>query len=188
MDGVILSLFFQHIRWEETLVSLHGRGRYAGRVPESRPAPPLWALCGSSVAPSTRSLFSSGRPRPPGDRATPRRPQPSGICRSTRHGPVLGTFLPDPTAVPAHVVSQAAHQLDIQDPSCLARYDRPQTHWGHAAEIKQAYGYRDFHDPNEMFRLLRWLYTRAWLSSERPSVLFATPPLVSSSARCCFPA
>ena len=92
----------------------------------------------------------------------------------------LGTFLPDPTAVPAHVVRQAAHQLDIQDPSCLARYDRPQTHWGHAAEIKQAYGYRDFHDPNEMFRLLRWLYTRAWLSSERPSVLFdhATARLV----------
>ena len=38
----------------------------------------------------------------------------------------LGTFLPDPTAVPAHVVSHAAHQLDIQDPTCFARYDRPQ--------------------------------------------------------------
>ena len=57
-------------------------------------------------------------------------------------------------------------------PTCFARYDRPQTHWDHTAEIKQTYGYRDFHDPTEVFRLLRWLYTRAWLSSERPSVLF----------------
>ena len=92
----------------------------------------------------------------------------------------LGTFLPDPAAVPDHVVSHAADQLDIQDPGCLARYDRPQTHWDHAAEIKQTYGYRDFHDPNEVFRLVRWLYTRSWLSSERPSVLFdhATARLV----------
>ena len=92
----------------------------------------------------------------------------------------LGTFLPDPVAVPDHVVSHAADQLDIRDPSCLARYDRPQTHWDHAAEIKLTYGYRDFHDPNEMFRLVRWLYTRAWLSSERPSILFdhATTRLV----------
>ena len=92
----------------------------------------------------------------------------------------LGTFLPDPAAVPEHVVSHAADQLSIQDPGCLARYDRPQTHWDHAAEIKQTYGYRDFHDPNEVFRLVRWLYTRSWLSSERPSVLFdhATARLV----------
>ena len=92
----------------------------------------------------------------------------------------LGTFLPDPAVVPDHVVGHAADQLGIQDPDCLARYDRPQTHWDHAAEIKQAYGYRDFHDPKEAFRLLRWLYTRAWLSSERPSVLFdhATARLV----------
>ena len=92
----------------------------------------------------------------------------------------LGTFLPDPAVVPDHVVSHAADQLGIQDPGCLARYDRPQTHWDHATEIKQTYGYRDFHDPNEAFRLIRWLYTRSWLSSERPSVLFdhATARLV----------
>ena len=41
-------------------------------------------------------------------------------------------------------------------------------------------GYRDFADPAEGFRLVRWLYTRAWLSSEQPSVLFdlATARLV----------
>jgi len=38
----------------------------------------------------------------------------------------------------------------------------------------------NFTDPAESFRLVRWLYTRAWLSSEQPSVLFdlATARLV----------
>jgi hypothetical protein len=92
----------------------------------------------------------------------------------------LSTFLPDPTEVPANVISHAAQQLNIQDPSCLAEYCMRETHWDHAAEIQQAYGYRDFHEPHEVFRLVRWLYTRAWLSAERPSVLFdlATARLV----------
>ena len=39
---------------------------------------------------------------------------------------------------------------------------------------------QNFTDPAESFRLVRWLYTRAWLSSEQPSVLFdlATARLV----------
>jgi TnpA family transposase len=92
----------------------------------------------------------------------------------------LGTFLPDPTAVPETVVTYVAQQLGISDASGLTRYDTRDTHWDHAAEIQQAYGYREFQDPHEGFALVRWLYTRAWLSAERPSVLFdlATARLV----------
>jgi hypothetical protein len=81
----------------------------------------------------------------------------------------LGTFLADPTDVPGNVVTNVADQLDIHDSRCLAQYGMHETHWDHTAEIKREYGYREFHDPPEVFRLVRWLYTRAWLSAERPS-------------------
>ena len=94
----------------------------------------------------------------------------------------LGTFLPNPTQVPANVVTYVANQLGLDDPTCLEHYHARDTHWDHTTQIQQAYGYRDFHDPREVFRLLRWLYSRAWLSAERPSVLFdlATARLVGS--------
>src|SRR5712691_8671918 len=85
----------------------------------------------------------------------------------------LGTFLAEPTDVPSDVVAYVAAQLGIHDVACLADYAaRPTTAWEHAAEIRRIYGYRDFTDPAESFRLMRWLYTRAWLSTEQPSVLF----------------
>ena len=92
----------------------------------------------------------------------------------------LGTFLPDPTDVPAPVVAYVANQLGIRDTTCLAQYHTRDTHWDHATQIRRAYGYRDLHTPHEVFRLVRWLYTRAWLGAERPSVLFdlATAQLV----------
>lgn len=92
----------------------------------------------------------------------------------------LGTFLPDPLAIPETVVAYVAHQVGIADPACLARYESQDTQWDHVAEIQREYGYRAFHDPREVFPLVRWLYTRAWLSAERPSVLFdlATARLV----------
>jgi TnpA family transposase len=93
----------------------------------------------------------------------------------------LGTFLTAPTEVPSGIVMHMSRQLHITDPACLPRYlDRSRTHYDHAQEIKQHYGYHDFHAPPEYFRLVRWLYTRAWLSAERPSVLFdfATARLV----------
>ena len=83
-----------------------------------------------------------------------------------------GTFLVDPTDVPAHVVTYVAPQLGIGDPTCLTQYHTRDTQWDHAAEIQREYSYRDFHDLREVFRVVRWLYTRAWLRAERPSVLF----------------
>jgi TnpA family transposase len=85
----------------------------------------------------------------------------------------LGTFLTDPTDVPPGVVTYMSRQLRIADPSCLPRYlDRRVTRHEHAQDLQRRYGYRDFHAPREVFRLVRWLYTRAWLSAERPSVRF----------------
>jgi hypothetical protein len=84
----------------------------------------------------------------------------------------LGTFLPDPTDVPRIVVKHLAEQLEIADLNCLAQYrDRFATHPAHAREIRERHGYRDFAEPAH-WRLVRWLYTRAWFSAERPIVLF----------------
>jgi len=86
----------------------------------------------------------------------------------------LGNFLLDPTEVPAGVISHLGQQLGITNPGMVLPHylDRQTTHYEHAAKIKQLYGYRDFHNQPHHFQLVRWLYTRAWLSSERPSLLF----------------
>jgi hypothetical protein len=59
--------------------------------------------------------------------------------------------------VPATVVTYVAQQLGLDDPTCLEHYHSRDTQWDHAREIQQYYGYRDFHDPRESFRLVRWL-------------------------------
>jgi TnpA family transposase len=84
----------------------------------------------------------------------------------------LGTFLPDPTAVPAGVVRYLAHQLRIADPSCLTQYRRSDQRWEHTTEIRRIYGYQDFLTPRPQFRLQRWLYALCWTGTDRPSVLF----------------
>jgi hypothetical protein len=85
----------------------------------------------------------------------------------------LGTFLSNPIDVPQSVVRHLATQLAIADPTCAREYtSRPATHREHAGEIQRRYGYRDFSDQPEHVRLIRWMYTRAWLSAERPTVLF----------------
>ncbi len=83
----------------------------------------------------------------------------------------LGTFLTDPTAVPPSVVHYVAQQFAV-DPEVLATYRRLESRWDHTREIRQAYGYHDFTDQPGHWRLVRWLYGRAWLTAERPSVLF----------------
>jgi TnpA family transposase len=93
----------------------------------------------------------------------------------------LGTFLNDPADAPANVIRYVAQQLNVVDPSgFLEAYRKSQMSWIHAREIRAEYGYRDLSEPFEVFRLLRWLYARAWGSATRPSVLFdlATARLV----------
>lgn len=84
----------------------------------------------------------------------------------------LGIFLTDPTDVPLSVVRYVASQLQIANTSILERYRRSESRWDHTAEIRKAYGYRDFSDQPHHFEFVRWLYHHAWLTAERPSVLF----------------
>jgi TnpA family transposase len=85
----------------------------------------------------------------------------------------LGTFLSNPIDVPAVVIQHLASQLSIANPESAKQYlERPATHREHAGEIQHHHGYQDFSHQPQHFRLARWLYSRAWMSAERPSVLF----------------
>lgn len=93
----------------------------------------------------------------------------------------LGTFLSNPLEVPAGVVAYVAAQLGL-DPACLSDYlERRETRMEHSQDLKSRLGYHDFEQQPWNWRLLRWLYERAWLTAERPSVLFdlATSRLVA---------
>jgi TnpA family transposase len=109
----------------------------------------------------------------------------------------LGTFLEDPINVPPGAVAFVAGQIGLSTTGnsknldkvtnlkssledSLERYRKGESRWDHTEEIRLRYGYRNFTEQPEHFRLVRWLYTRAWLSAERPSVLFdlATARLV----------
>jgi hypothetical protein len=83
----------------------------------------------------------------------------------------LGAFLTDPTDVPENVVHYVAEQLDL-DVKSLNQYRTSESRWDHTREIREVYGYHNFTDQSEHWRLVRWLYTHAWLSAERPSALF----------------
>lgn len=110
-----------------------------------------------------------------------RRSDPTRLGFALQLGTVrfLGAFLTIPTDVPVTVVKYVAGQLEVE-PRCIDQYRVAETQQDHAAEIREHYGYSDFSDPSESFRLVRWMYGRAWLSEERPSVLFdlATARLV----------
>lgn len=84
----------------------------------------------------------------------------------------LGTFLSDPTDVPHNVVVTLASQLNIADWTILSRYREGEMRYDHVHEIMAEYGYQDFASQPEHFRFLRWLYTRAWWSEERLTILF----------------
>lgn len=84
----------------------------------------------------------------------------------------LGTFLADPTEVPPVVAAILARRIGVADPGCLIHYREGTARWQHAAEIRQAYGYREFAAATAQWRLLRWLYALCWTGTDRPSTLF----------------
>ena len=83
-----------------------------------------------------------------------------------------GTFRHNPADVPPALVATLAQQLAITPTNHLARYQGSDMRWLHTVDIRLRYGYVDYADPQRKRHFLRWLFTRAWLGTERPSLLF----------------
>lgn len=83
----------------------------------------------------------------------------------------LGCFLSDLNVVPINVQHFVAEQLSINDIDVLTEYAKRQTTVReHTALIRTHYEYREISDCK--FSLSRLLYARAWISNERPSLMF----------------
>lgn len=83
-----------------------------------------------------------------------------------------GAFRTQVADVPPALIDTLARQLQITPADHMARYQDSQMRWQHLQDIRQRYGYVAYTDPQRGWRFLRWLFTRAWLGSERPSLLF----------------
>lgn len=95
-----------------------------------------------------------------------------GIALQLTTARFLGTFLTDLTRVLPGVQHFVAVQVNIRRSEVLSRYaERDTTLREHTALIKEYYGYHEFGDFSWSFRLKRLLYTRAWLSNERPCLM-----------------
>ncbi len=84
----------------------------------------------------------------------------------------LGTLAEDWAAIPPAVVAYVAGQLNITVPADMDHYGGSRTRREHALRLTVLYGYSSFEAQPAHWRLVRWLYLRAWLMAERPSVLF----------------
>ena len=84
----------------------------------------------------------------------------------------LGSFLEDPVAVPGAVLHTLSSQLGIADAGCVVAYRESEQRWRHTAEIRTRYGYHEFAERGEQFRLGRWLCALCWTGTDRPSALF----------------
>lgn len=84
----------------------------------------------------------------------------------------LGTFLEDPTEVPAPVLRTLMRQLQIDTAELLPRYRLGEQRWRHSVEIRSRYGFQDWGEPVVRFRLSRWLYAMCWTGTDRPGILF----------------
>lgn len=84
----------------------------------------------------------------------------------------LGTFLPDPINVPSKVLYFIAQQLGAEIDNLDQYMARKATRYTHSTEIQVYFGYHEFNASSWRFRLTRLLYIRAWISNERPSLMF----------------
>ncbi|MFF8289075.1 DUF4158 domain-containing protein [Streptomyces sp. NPDC016309] len=85
----------------------------------------------------------------------------------------IGLFLEDPLAVPWPVIEHVGEQLGTENVSCIKRYtERQMTAYEHAWEIRDAYGYHPYEDPEWGRRFRTFLYGRAWTHAEGPVALF----------------
>lgn len=84
----------------------------------------------------------------------------------------LGTFLPDPVNIPAGVLNFIARQINVSTKNLEQYMVRKVTRYAHCSEIQEFYGFHEFNTKPWKFRLSRLLYTRAWISNERPSLMF----------------
>jgi hypothetical protein len=85
----------------------------------------------------------------------------------------VGRFLvDDPLDVPWSVVEHLAAQLRIEDPSVVKRYtERAKTAYEHAWEIRDAYGYHPFEDPEWGRKFRAFLHGRAWTGASMAKAL-----------------
>lgn len=84
----------------------------------------------------------------------------------------LGTLLDDPADIPVSVKHYVARQVGVSAATDLSAYKQSKTRYRHVGEIKARFGYRDFSVPTIGLPFVRFLYTRATLSPERPIQLF----------------
>jgi TnpA family transposase len=83
----------------------------------------------------------------------------------------LGTFLLEPIDIPLSIIKYISNQLKIEEFE-LSKYKDSRIRWNHTCEISSKYGYSNFSTQPQHWRLVRWLYSRAWLGTEKPIVLF----------------
>lgn len=85
----------------------------------------------------------------------------------------LGTFLNNLSEVPDTIKIFIAKQLSIDNITILESYGRRETtKREHRALIKKQYNYREYTKGHLSFKLTRLIYLRAWISDERPNLLF----------------
>jgi len=85
----------------------------------------------------------------------------------------IGTFYSDLTIIPRKIIERIATQVNVDDiQNCLERYQQSEQKWRHTSEIRDRYGFKEFHEKGIRFKLGRWLYALFWTGSDRPGLLF----------------